>query len=94
MSKETLLDAETTNTSSPAKYVQGFQATVFAWGTWDGATVTFEVSPDEVTWFPLTDATFTANGTINIAVPSTVRIRATSSAVGTSSLNAIVVDEH
>lgn len=47
--------------------------TVFVWGTFDGATVTIEISPDGVEWFdaPNSDGDpleFTAKGVENIDV--------------------------
>lgn len=45
--------------------------TAWAWGTFDGATVTFQASPDGVEWFDLLDAddaplAFTAKGCENV----------------------------
>ena len=40
--------------------------TVYCWGTFGGATVTLEISLDQVVWFPVTGVSFTEKGVINI----------------------------
>ena len=40
--------------------------TVFCSGTFGGATVTVEISLDEVTWFPVASVSFTALGAVNM----------------------------
>ena len=87
-----LLTAVTTNGPGTAQVVLGTTmftySTVFAWGTWDGATVTLEMSPDEgTTWIALTDLTFTENAAINMDIAVGIHIRGTVSGVGTSSVN-------
>ena len=57
--------------------------TVFCWGTFNGVTVKLQISPDKINWFDLTDATFTAKGTINVRIPPNVYYRGDVS--GTSS---------
>lgn len=95
MSKETLFTTQTSNATSGAKAMQGRVATCFAWGTFDTCTVTFQISPDNVEWFDLTDATFTAKGAVNIEVPSSVFVRAEVTSVGAgSSVNALFIDSH
>lgn len=40
--------------------------TLFVWGTFGGATVTFEISFDQVEWFAVTGVTVTAKTVINV----------------------------
>jgi len=40
--------------------------TLFAYGTWDSATAKLQISPDGTTWMDVTDASFTADGIINV----------------------------
>lgn len=44
------------------KYIQSGKVTFFVWGTWGGATVVIEISPDKgVTWVP-SAVSLSANG--------------------------------
>ncbi len=64
--------------------------TLQIWGTFDGATVTIEVSPDEVQWNPLPDGAFTAADVKDLKI-STEKIRAVISGAGASTnLNAAI----
>lgn len=45
--------------------------TVYCWGTFGGATVTLEISIDEVNWFPVTGVSFTQLGAVNIEARAT-----------------------
>jgi len=62
---------------------------VYAFGTWDGATLTVEFSPDGgTTWFAIgTDTTFTASGWANFEMQGMVLIRGSISSVGTTTLS-------
>jgi len=42
--------------------------TVYCWGTFGGATVTVEVSPDGSNWFSVTGLSFTSADAINMEV--------------------------
>ena len=87
-----LLTAVSANGSGDAQIILGTTmftySTVFAWGTWDGATVVLEMSPDEgTTWIALADLTFTENSAINMDLAVGIHVRGTVSGVGTSSVN-------
>jgi len=71
----------------------GGQGTLYVWGTWDGATVTLQASPDNgTTWIDLEDATFTQNTVTNITLHTMNQIRASiSGAGGSTSLNAKIL---
>jgi hypothetical protein len=58
----------------------------FAWGTWDGATMTLEFSPDDgTTWVACgANTTLTADGAGWALVPNRVQLRATVSSAGAS----------
>lgn len=59
--------AQTTNVATDKqkfsiKYIQNGKLTFFVWGTWGGATVVIDISPDDgTTWFP-TIISLSANG--------------------------------
>ena len=40
--------------------------TLFVWGTHGAGTTKLQMSPDNVNWFDVTGASFTANGAINV----------------------------
>lgn len=63
-----LFDAETTNATSEAFEVGQGHRTAWCWGTFGGATVKLQVSPDRQKWFDETDLTFTAEGKSNLYV--------------------------
>ena len=50
--------------------------TVFAWGTWGGATAKLQISPNGIDWFDLTGASFTANGSATFEIATDVYLRA------------------
>lgn len=66
----------------------GTGLTVIAWGTWNGATVSFEVSPDGgTTWIAYSTSTnFTANGIqkAEINPDLNVKVRGSVTSVGES----------
>ena len=67
-------------------------ATIAVWGTFGAGTVAFKMSPDAgTTWldFP-TPITFTANGTRQVSVPASARIRAELTGSTAPSLNCTV----
>ena len=83
-----LLDGAAADGSSDAAGpLNGGTYTVFAYGTFGGATVKVQVSPDGVTFFDLTDLTFTANGCSNVTLAAGSYIRANLSSVGTTSVD-------
>jgi len=72
MAVNNLLNARTTDGSGPTLAVKfrdrGPRAgTLFAYGTFDGATVTFEESPDGTTWFTIASGALTSKGTVKLA---------------------------
>jgi len=76
------LSQDTQNTLLMGEY-----RTVTAWGTWDGATVTLEFSPDEgTTWIACgDDTTFTADGGGNLYVaPQGILLRGSVTSAGAS----------
>lgn len=61
------------------------------WGTWDGATLKFQYSPDYGTETrDLPDASFTANGERAVYLPSTVFRYVVTNAGALTNLNAAV----
>ena len=59
--------------------------TVVAYGTWDTATVQIQLSPDAgTTWIDISGASFTANGSVNIAARRGLTYRAEVSSAGGS----------
>ena len=83
----TLLTAASSTPSTVFNW--GGDGTVCVYGTWDGATVTIQVSPDGSTWIDLEDATFTDDIATNINLNDLWQIRANiSSAGGSTSLTA------
>lgn len=89
-----LLTSQTTNTTGTQitqntqnTLLMGEYRTVSAWGTWDGATVTLEFSPDEgTTWIACgADTTFTEDGGGNLYIaPQGILIRGSVSSAGAS----------
>ncbi len=71
------------------KFSQIGKVTFFVWGTWGGATVVIDISPDDgATWFP-TPVSLTANGYGVIDMGSGNYIARASVTAGTgASLNA------
>lgn len=68
-----LLTNHTTNTSgSEAKVLQNYFSTLFVWGTFGGATVTIEASPNGTEWFTVPDLSITEKylGNIDVAARS------------------------
>jgi len=81
--------AKSTDTSGTVHTWPGGVGCFQATGTWDGATVTFELSADGTTYVAVSAATtVTANGGATFELPRGTRVRATVSSAGTSSLNA------
>ncbi|KPJ66515.1 MAG: hypothetical protein AMJ43_07735 [Coxiella sp. DG_40] len=101
MSRHILGSAETANGSYPSAgiTVYGGRSTFVAYGTWDGATVTLEMSPDGgTTWIAIgSDTTFTADGVGNTEFgwdsQNPILVRATVSSVGTTSLTMVWYNE-
>jgi hypothetical protein len=60
--------------------------TIVAYGTWDTATVTIQLSPDGGTTWIDTDASFTANGAKNITARAGLLYRAAVATAGTDSI--------
>lgn len=90
MARLILLSSVSTDSSGDAAMLTGGVHTFAAWGTWDGATVTLEYSPDGgTTWIAVgSDTTLTANGVANFQLAAGMYVRATVSSVGTTSVSA------
>ncbi|MES1991850.1 MAG: hypothetical protein V4441_12995 [Pseudomonadota bacterium] len=84
-----ILNGKTTNGSSSVVDWTGGTGTFWAWGTFGGATVALEASPDGTTWIPIgTGVSFGQNG-IGAFALSPCKLRATvSGATGTTNVNA------
>lgn len=89
MADLTFFSAQASNGSSASKQSTGEWITVSATGTWDGATLTYEISMDDTTWVAVSDATFTADGIANVQLAPGTYIRATLSSVGTTSIDCL-----
>lgn len=61
-----LLNARTTNGSGTAQQNYSYLQSIYCWGTFDGATVTLEGSPDNTEWFPI--LTFAAKGVKGVGI--------------------------
>lgn len=62
--------------------------TVYAWGTWDGAALEFEVSPDGgTTWLDPPNNSFSADGMINLEIRATQMRAVQSSSGGSTSIS-------
>lgn len=92
-----ILDEQAANTDGsqdtfnwvPYNYNNG-KGVVFAFGTFDGATITVEFSPDKGdNWFELdsVNTTFTALGWSNFEMQGIVWLRGTVADVGTTSVS-------
>lgn len=92
------LSAETTNATGKVHQVPDAGVyNIGAYGTWDGATVTFYVALDgddspSGTSYGFTDsnAAFTADGGYNVELAQGAKIWAATTNVGTSSLTAVI----
>lgn len=103
MAKYTLGTTETANANYPSNTGIALKndAIFMAYGTWDTATATLQVSPDEgTTWFAAgTDTTLTADGAGVVQVGfheiAPIRVRVNLSSVGGStSLNFVLFDKN
>lgn len=66
-----LFAAKTANGNSSVIKWQGGDGMLLAEGTWDGATVAVQISPDQgTTWQSITSASLTANGTYVFRAPA------------------------
>ena len=85
--------ANTTGTQTVVDFTSniynGGKASVIAFGTWGGATITLQFSPDGgTTWYAVgTSTTFTANGWATFEIHGRVKIRASLTNAGTTSLS-------
>jgi len=90
------LDAEAANATGTVFDVsQTGEYNLAAYGTWDGATVTFYVSVDEdqgkaTNGFTDANVTFTQNGGYNANLRKGAKIWAATTSVGTSALTASI----
>lgn len=83
-----LLSNATTNGSSPSLDWTGGTGTFWAWGTFDGASVKLEASPDGTNWFDVgASVTMNTKGVAAFALGA-CKLRATlSAAAPTTSIN-------
>lgn len=84
-----LFAARTTNGSATATENTSYLQTVYCWGTFDGATVTIEGSPNNTEWFSLTS--FTAKGVKGIGVNARY-LRGTVSGAGAATSLTLTVE--
>jgi hypothetical protein len=83
-----LFTAQTANGSTQAVPVNGRHVSFVAAGTFGGATLTVEVSPDSGTTWVSTGTTLTAAGAVEVTYGEGLLLRVTlSGATGTTSLN-------
>lgn len=84
-----IFSGKTANGSSSLIEWTGGTGTFWAWGTFGGATVALEASPDGITWIPVGSAvSFDENGVGAFSL-SPCKLRATvSGATETTSVNA------
>jgi len=91
-----MLDAATANGAGPAvaSRLRDWRpsVSVWCWGTFDGAAVALEVSPDGETWFPVLDAdgdpvSFDAADFVVVDMPTLAYRGVVSSAGGSTSLH-------
>lgn len=89
MEKLTLLSAA--SATSTDIFTFGGQGTLHVYGTWDGATASFQTSADGTNWVTPDNGSFTANKAVNVNLAGLVRVRvAIASAGGSTSLTAIL----
>jgi hypothetical protein len=84
-----LLQANTTNITTAAQENYSYLQTVFCFGTFNGATVALQGSPDGSEWFDI--ASFTAKQVIGIGLSVRFLRAAITNAGGTTSVSLIVV---
>ena len=84
----------TTNTNTDILESNGIKLNVFLKGTWGGATLTLQASPDgtEEKYVPLANGAFTADGGCEVNLNPGVKLRAvTTSTSGSTSLSVYAV---
>jgi len=87
----TILNAATANGSSAAVDWTGGTGTFWAWGSFGGATVALEASPDGTNWFSVGQSvSFTQNGVGGFALGPCKLRASVSGASGTTSISAIL----
>jgi hypothetical protein len=84
-----LLQAATSNTTTAVHENYSYLQTVFCWGTFNGATVTLQGSPEGTEWFDITS--FTAKGVIGIGL-SVRFLRAVITSAGASTSVTLLVE--
>jgi hypothetical protein len=89
----TLSSDGTTNVAGigGAQSVAGTFNTVYLWGTFDGATVEVEVSPNGSEYFDISDASFTDKGFANVQARFEVLALTVSSAGASTSVQYVVL---
>ncbi len=83
-----LLQARTTNGSGTAVDNTAYLQTVFCSGTFGGATVTLEASPDNSDWFSI--VSFTTKSVKGVGINARFLRGSVSGATGTTSVNLIL----
>lgn len=69
----------------------GGKAAFIVWGTWNGATVKLQMSPDGTTWIDVDSTTLTANGGLPVETPTVQYRLFMSGAGGSTSLSASLI---
>lgn len=88
-----LFNAQTANGQSGGFFSFGSFVTLIAQGTWGGASLVVQVSPDKgINWID-TEVTLSANGVKNFIGGSGLRYRLDLRSVGTTSINAWVAHQ-
>lgn len=75
---------------SPGHLYKSHLRTLFVWGTWDSATVKLQMTPDGTTWFDVTGASFTTDGTLNVEFRAKQMRINVAGGLGSASINAII----
>jgi hypothetical protein len=89
-----IFTAQTSNANSVKFPSEGFVVSLIAKGTWGGATLTVQVSPDDGTTWVTSDVALTSDGIQNFTAGKGVFYRvALSGATGTTSLSAWIAYE-
>lgn len=83
-----LLQAVTSNTTTTAEENYSYLQTVYCWGTFGGATVTLQGSPDGSEWFDL--ISFSAKQVVGIGLSARYLRASISGAGGSTSVNLLV----
>jgi hypothetical protein len=81
-----LFSGQTSSATSTAHQLGRSSAMLYVWGTWDGASIDVQISPDNTNWISDADRTFTASSSRNLHVcpVPTAYFRAVLASAGTA----------